>query len=306
MINLFLNKELLTKEDVETAANYGGQDIFLLVPFLSENLYYNIFIPKLGNHNDSLYTKPYFSGNSFITQTTIENCDYSVIPFKFNNKDSRVSQICDVAKKHNKSVIAFYTDDNTDNFQLPENLILFRTSITKNNIQKNERVMPALHPDHFSGFTDHCNSLSFCGQNTQLRHKIFQALQQTDIKTDFIIRQGFWAPEINSKIKARKQYYQNLINNKFALCVRGSGNFSFRFYESLCFGRVSILIDTDVVLPFSNKINWSEHIIAVKPEEIQNLPELLKQSKHDMKNNRKLWKKFFSIEGYTRNFYKEI
>lgn len=306
MIELHLNKEFLTKKDIEIVANYGGQDIFLLVPFLTEDLYYNIFLPKLGTHNDSLYTKLYFSGSCFIKQTTLENCNYSILPFKFNDKDSRIYQICDTAKKYNKKVIAFYTDDNTDNFQLPENLILFRTSVTKNNIKKNERVMPALHPDHFSGFIDCYKSLGFCGQNTQLRHKIFQALQQTNIKTDFIIRQGFWAPEINSKIKARKQYYQNLINNKFALCIRGSGNFSFRFYEALCFGRIPVLIDTDTVLPFSNKIDWSEHIISLKFEEIQNLPNLLEQSKHDMQKNRNLWEKYFSIEGYTRNFYKDI
>lgn len=306
MLKIHLNKQHLKTQDIETAANYGGQDIFLLAPFLSEDLYYKVLIPKLGNHNESLYTKTYFSGQQYLKQVDVQDCDYSVIPFKFNHQDDRVLQICQEAHKNNKPVIAFYTDDYTEKITLPDNLILYRTSTNKSTIQKNERVMPALHPDHFSGFTEYQNIIGFCGQITSLRYEIIQNILQTKVKTDFIFRQGFWAPEVESKIKARKQYYTNLLNNKYALCVRGAGNFSFRFYEALCFGRIPILIDTNTTLPFSNIIDWNKHIIFIKQDEIKNLPKFLEQDKRDMYENRKLWEEYFSIEGYARNFTKEI
>lgn len=306
MLKFFLNKQYLTEKDIITSANYGGQDIFLLVPFLSETIYYDTLIPNLNRHNESLYTKIYYSGKNFIEQTNLENCNYSILPFKFDQNDKRVLQICNYAQNYNKQVIAFHTDDCTDRFSLPKNLILFKTSVNKNTIQNKERVMPALHPDHFSGFTEYQNAIGFCGQITLLRQQIIQNILQTNIKTDFIFRQGFWAPEVGSKVKARKQYYTNLLNNKYALCIRGSGNFSFRFYEALCFGRIPILIDTDTVLPFSNIIDWNKHIIFIKQDEIKNLPELLEQDKRCMHENRKLWEEYFSIEGYARNFTKDI
>jgi hypothetical protein len=301
----YLNKDKLEKEDIFTAANYGGQDIFLLVPFLSENLY-NEFTLHLGQHNESLYTKWFYTGSNCIKQDNISTCNYSVIPFKFNQTDTRIIDIVKEALKHDKKVISFYTDDNTEIFNLPDNLILFRTSVNKNTLRTNERVMPALHPDHFSGFTEYKNGISFCGQLTPLRYNIVSKLNDLNLPTDFIYRQGFWAPEVGSKIKARKEYYKNLLSNKYALCIRGAGNFSFRFYEALCFGRIPILIDTDIALPFSSSINWNKHIICIKQEDLHTLPDILEQDNRSMTDNRKLWEEYLSIEGYARNFIKDI
>jgi len=306
MVSFCLNRQTLFERDIELSANYGGQDIFLLVPFLLESLYYNSLLVKLCNHNESLYTKWFFTGKSFIKDVELKNCDISVIPFKYNSTDTRVIDICSEAKKHNKKVVAFFTDDSISRYDLPKNLFLFRTSTNKSTIQENEKVMPALHPDHFSGFIDCENSISFCGQLTELRYKIVNIVQTLKLNTDFIIRQGFWAPEVSSKIKARKQYYENLLNNRYALCVRGSGNFSFRFYEALCFGRIPILIDTDTVLPFERIIDWEKHIIKIKEKELTDLPNIIKNDTRCMEGNRKLWETYFSVEGYAKNFIKEI
>jgi hypothetical protein len=306
-MKLFLNKHLLTVEDIKTSANFGGQDIFLVVPSLSESLYYNYLVPGLCNHNESLYTKTFFTGHNNINLAqSLEECDYSIVPFKFNRDDSRLRDICETAKNHKKSVIAFYTDDNVESYGLPENLSLFRTSLNKNSQQVTEKVMPALHPDHFSGFTDYVNSISFCGQLTELRYRVITKLKTTNLNTDFIIRQGFWAPEVGTKIKARKQYYENFLKNRYALCIRGAGNFSFRFYEALCFGRIPILIDTDTALPFERIIDWEKHIIKIKENELTDLPNIIKNDTRCMEGNRKLWETYFSVEGYAKNFIKEL
>lgn len=305
MINFFLNKHLLNNNDVITCANFGGQDVFLLIPFLSEELYYNVFLPHLGTHNESLYTKWFYSGKKHINHTEIKNCDYSILPFKYNKLDERVNQTCHEARVHNKKVIAFFTDDSDEIYNLPDNLLLFRTSLNCSN-NKKDYVMPALHPDHFSGFNEYKNKIGFCGQLTRLRQFIINKIKQTNIETDFIFRQGFWAPEVGSKIKARKQYYENLLDNRYALCIRGAGNFSFRFYEALCFGRIPILIDTDTALPFERIIDWEKHIIKIKENELADLPNIIKNDTRCMEGNRKLWETYFSVEGYAKNFIKEL
>ena len=41
----------------------------------------------------------------------------------------------------------------------------------------------------------------------------------------------------------------------FTFCYRGAGNFSYRFYETLMMGRIPILVNTDCVFPFEDKVD---------------------------------------------------
>lgn len=308
MLKVFFDKKIITVEDIKLSANYGGQDIFSIVPFLNESLYYDVLVPCLGRHNESLYTQMYYTGTNIIQHVdNIHDCDICVLPFRFNIEDKRVYEICKYAKEYNKKVVCFFTSDITDTYNLPDNLILFRTSIYKSKKQNNERVMPALHPEHFCNFTENVdNKISFCGQLTTLRNRIVQSILKINVPTDFIYRQGFWAPEVGSKIKARKQYYANLSKNRYTLCIRGEGNFSFRFYEALSFGRIPILIDTDNDLPFNNIIDWSKHIIRIQESEIPLLPRLLEEDNRCMMSNREMWREYLSVNGYTKNFIKDL
>lgn len=301
-MQFYLNKTLITKNDLNWFT-----EVFLLVPFLNKNIYYTDLLSIIGPHNEGLYTKLFYTGKQFIKETDIEKCDFSLIPFKYNERDTRIKSIILEAKKYNKTVITFFNDDNTDNINIDPNVILFRTSLYKTKQKSNERVFPALVPDHFhKDYKCNENGISFCGCLTQLRYEIINQLKQLSLQLDFIVRSGFWAPEINCKIKARQQYNTNLLNNKYALCIRGAGNFSYRFYEALSFGRIPILIDTDTILPFSNVIDWNKHIIFIKQEDIKDLPELLKNDTRSMTENRKLWEKYFSVEGYANSFTKDI
>ena len=56
--------------------------------------------------------------------------------------------------------------------------------------------------------------------------------------------------------KLRKEYYQNIDNTDYTLCIRGTGNFSVQFYQTLALGRIPIFINTDCILPFEKEINW--------------------------------------------------
>jgi len=54
----------------------------------------------------------------------------------------------------------------------------------------------------------------------------------------------------------RKNFIQNIVNSDYILCVRGIGNNSVRFFETLCCGRIPIFVNTDSTLPFDEIINW--------------------------------------------------
>ena len=63
-------------------------------------------------------------------------------------------------------------------------------------------------------------------------------------------------------------------------------------------GRIPIFIDTDCLLPFTDKINWEKHIIQINWSDINNLPQIIlnfhnnisdSNFKKQQKKNRELW-----------------
>jgi len=152
-----------------------------------------------------------------------------------------------------------------------------------------------------------------------LRKKMLNILQdETMIKTDFVIREQFLAGiksrEHNEKLEhsTRTEFINNIYNNMYTICVRGGGNFSRRFYETLCLGRIPILLDTNCVLPFEEFIDWNKHILKVKMEDIDLVKEIVfsfhqshtNQELINIQNaNRKLWKEYLSVKGYYSNFH---
>lgn len=59
-----------------------------------------------------------------------------------------------------------------------------------------------------------------------------------------------------------------MIDSDYIVCMRGGGNFSIRFYESLCMGRIPIFVDTDCILPFDNLIDYRKFCIWIEKKEI--------------------------------------
>lgn len=59
------------------------------------------------------------------------------------------------------------------------------------------------------------------------------------------------------------------------MCVRGAGNFSYRFYETMCLGKIPIVIDTDIDLPFEDFIDYGNYILKIPIKEIGNIQELV-------------------------------
>lgn len=97
-----------------------------------------------------------------------------------------------------------------------------------------------------------------------LRFKTLKNLEQNSIiNSDFIYRSNYRAgAKTVMEIEATTdEFYKNIERNLYTLCIRGAGNFSVRFYETLMMGRIPILVDTDVQLPLMDSIEWENHII---------------------------------------------
>lgn len=291
----------LTRDDLKCFT-----EVFAAVPFMGEETY-DLVCQAAGSHNRGLFDKLWFNGIEHPRVQTIEECDYVVVPYKFNKDDPRFPEICKQAAEFDKKVVCFYNDDNGEVFDLPSNMILFRTSLYKSLQQPNEYAWPVLIPDHGSNVFSygHSERVSFCGQQQGIRAQIIKDIQANpNLVTDFIIRDHFWAAGI-PKLQARREYYKNMMGSLYTLCMRGCGNFSYRFYEALSFGRVPIFVDTDCVLPFDRIGRWNEFIPVITPDQVSTF-DPNDNGPYMRDEMRAIWQDYLSPEGFYLNMFREI
>lgn len=150
------------------------------------------------------------------------------------------------------------------------------------------------------------------------RHQLLMELKnKTQIKTDFIFREKYRAG-LNSdqdRKKTTAEFFKNIEQNPYTFCMRGGGNFSVRFYETLAMGRIPLLVDTDCKLPFENIIDWDKHIVKIEESnfgavenEILKFHNRFEEKEFEavLKENRKLWEEYFTKEGYFISLYHEL
>lgn len=148
------------------------------------------------------------------------------------------------------------------------------------------------------------------------RAKLLQYLENSPkIRTDFIFRKHYRGGAVTKEQREQTtlEYYDNINNSDYVLCVRGAGNFSVRFYETLLMGRIPVFVNTDCLLPFENEINWKDHVVWIDWNDRNKIAELVSEFHHKLtdkqfedlqKSNRNLWKERLSINAmlhYIKN-----
>lgn len=142
------------------------------------------------------------------------------------------------------------------------------------------------------------------------RYKLLSLLQKNNqIDANFIFRNQYRAgvKTVEDKKKTTLDFLKNIEENPYTFCLRGSGNYSVRLYETLAMGRIPFVIDTDFRLPLDGIINWEQHCIIVSDKNIcKGLIDFhQKISEEDFQkmqvNNRNLWLRFLNREAYFTN-----
>jgi hypothetical protein len=133
------------------------------------------------------------------------------------------------------------------------------------------------------------------------------------VDTNFILRKKYRAGVTEKKDthQTTLEFYDNLRDSDYVVCVRGAGNFSVRFYETLAMGRIPILIDTECALPLEDKLNWQNHIVRVPYSERHRATEKVSQFHHSLSEsdflalqqaNRDLWCERLTLQGFFKSF----
>lgn len=152
---------------------------------------------------------------------------------------------------------------------------------------------------------------NFYPSSTKRYHFLKQLSKSEKVATNFILRKNYsaGAKTAQQKAIARQEFFDNIAANPYTFCMRGAGNFSVRFYETLAMGRIPVVVNTDIRLPLDDQIDWSKHCVMVSEESmIQELvafhkaisPEGFVQMQID---NRNLWLNFLEREAYFSSIY---
>lgn len=187
--------------------------------------------------------------------------------------DKRVPEMREQLRRVSRPTAAVCVIDDATPFDLEDNanLVIYRTSALRSRLQANERIMPfiweakARMPALARAERPRVAFCGFTNSHPTRRQCVETLLRSEDVKCDFIRRDRFWAGRPLDPVVI-KAFDANLAGSEFNLCVRGAGNWSMRFYQTLSAGRIPVLLNTDVKLPLDDAdcIDWSDVCVVCR------------------------------------------
>lgn len=208
-----------------------------------------------------------------LKKTTTEDCDLVIHNELLWNDKSTKKKLKSISSEFSlsgKKIVIFIVSDYEYTYKVPSNLILFRTSLRNSKRLKNEHIFPYIWVLTKASFpvNESMNQpqVGFCGKLGKHRKKLTKTFEKSDlVDSKFIIRKKFWGGSPGD-IGLTDAFEKNISDSQYVLCNRGSGNFSMRFYQVLSFGRIPVLVNTDLLLPFEDQIPWRECVIVENSE----------------------------------------
>jgi len=304
-------KYKLAKEDIEFCKNIDNADA-LVMP-LTWNYYFEnevvneamSLIDKYNKYNkpiytwsigDELYKVP--EGNFFLFrqngyQSTRRKNEYSYPVIIRDPMDYLKINKLIILDKEEKPRIGFcgLADKNWIHLLYRKTKVSFRKLINSNK----------------KSFLDYSKPIS----GTELRMDALNQLSNSNgINTEFIIRNFSGGQSVNTD-DYKMEFWENILASPYTLCIRGTGNYSARLYETLALGRIPVFINTDCILPFDEEINWKEHCIWIEKHDIDQMIDRIIEFHANISNtqlkemqisNRKLWVDKLTYHGFHKNF----
>lgn len=151
-----------------------------------------------------------------------------------------------------------------------------------------------------------------------LRRRALQVLAcDPRIDCNFVIRQQYRAGAHTEDDRTRTtlEFYRNVADSDYTLCLRGGGNFSKRLYETLAMGRIPAFVDTDCNLPFDDEIDWKQYCAWVDGRDLSALPTRILEHYQGLTNDqfielqskcRHLWQKTLTFAGFHRRLLRRL
>jgi len=140
---------------------------------------------------------------------------------------------------------------------------------------------------------------------------VLKAFEGKDgIQTNYLLRSQYHGGDKNDKdlqARLKTEFVTNILDSDYTVCMRGGGNFSVRFYETLCLGRIPIFIDTDCLLPFQDEIDYKSIFPWIDVKDLPHAAEIVQDFHARLSNDdfidlqktcRQLWLDHMTSDGF--------
>ena len=121
------------------------------------------------------------------------------------------------------------------------------------------------------------------------------------VTTNFLIRKSYSGHVMtaeNNLDVLRKEFINNLINSDYILIIRGDANAATRFYEALSLGRIPLILDTDLIFPFEDIIDYRKFCIFVDFRDVGRIDKIIRKFHDSITNER-----FIEMQKNAREVY---
>ncbi|MDP9173363.1 MAG: glycosyltransferase family 47 protein [Planctomycetota bacterium] len=282
--------------------------------------------------------------SNYFQVADLNDADVLVYPHNAQTDPEGARLVSEMARRRGLGAVFTSWGDADIPVQVPYGTV-YRHSLNARTRFKNELAMPAFCADpldDFGGMTltrekTLYPSVAFCGfvsnplmrsiyrmsgrkekaAGLTLRSQVLRSFRHPDVRTDFIRRNSFFAGtqsrfhhDADAQATVWQEFLHNVLDSDYTICVRGTGNFSYRFYEVLAAGRIPVFINTDCVLPFEDEIDWRRHCVWIEKDELADAAEIVAFFHASLSNdefvalqmeNRALWENRLSPLAFYRS-----
>jgi hypothetical protein len=226
------------------------------------------------------------------------------------NARAYIKQYADLGEQLGKPVFVFSLGDFTDQLPFDERVYVMRFSVYRGSMRKRDVVIPTtaelqppvtLRAKQATPVVGFCGKGAFSGMRSWAGYVLKELLKpktartigvywrrammrsctnSSEVSSNFIVRSNFSGIKKTIELDpatARKEFLQNIIDSDFVLAPKGDGNYSNRFLETLSLGRIPVVVDTDIVLPFEDKIDYENIMVRVPMQDVKNTPRYIRE-----------------------------
>ena len=155
-------------------------------------------------------------------------------------------------------------------------------------------------------------------ETTSFRSRVLKSFEKPGLKTNYLARKKYKAGKSKTMTpdsQEKLDFVSNILESDYTVCMRGGGNFSVRFYETLCLGRIPIFIDSDCLLPFQDEIDYKAIFPWIDINDLPHAAEIVldfhkKLSSEEFialqKMCRYLWGEHMMPDGFYKDFVKKM
>lgn len=156
-------------------------------------------------------------------------------------------------------------------------------------------------------------------ETTGFRTSVLRQFEnQPGLQTDYLLRKRYHGGRVDdseAQAALKREFVANVLGTDYTVCMRGGGNFSLRFYETLCLGRIPVFINTGCVLPFDDQVPYREIFPWVELDELEHAAQIVRDFHARLsgeafealqRNCRALWEQHMTPTGFHQDFVRKM